>query len=515
MSVRAGLLACVACALACGAPRAPRALVVAVTSGPLSLQPNTINEEFTLSVQSNVFETLVDFDDDLMLRPGLARSWVTLDDFTWVFRLRPGLRLHDGRLLQAADVAQSLEHARADPDSRRRLQLEPLQSVRVLDAGTLELRTRRALDMLPTRLGNVFIWSRGTRGEPVGTGPYRVREWSPTGPTRLTAFEGYHGGVPPIREVEFRVIPDPGEQARELRAGRVQLMLDVSREDVERLRADARVRLVTRAGLRILFLGLDVARARSPYVSTRAAAQPEAADFGDGDVNPLRDVRVRRALALAVDRERLAREALGGLAEPVDQIAAPIEQGGVRRASLLHDPQAARRLLHAAGYARGFRLGLDFMPNKYRAMEHVVAELSRDLAGVGVEVVPTPRSPVDMLRRVEQRDLSFYLLGWISDIGDAVMSYEYLLHTPRDGFGVTNGGGYSNPRLDALVLAASGRLTPRQRRERLAEAARLVAEDVPVLPLYRQLDVYALDPTLEFSPRLDRRVRAAALRFVP
>ncbi len=515
MSARPGL-ACVALlGLACSPPAQPRTLVVAVPSGPLSLQPNTINEEFTLSVQSNAFETLVDFDDDLTLRPGLAQSWVTLDDFTWVFRLRPGLRLHDGRWLEAADVARSLEHARSDPDSRRRLQLEPLESVRALDAHTLELRTKRAFDMLPSRLGNVFVWSPGADGQPVGTGPYRVREWSATGPTRLTAFEHYHGGAPPIREVEFRVIADPTAQARELLAGRVHLVLDVSRDDIERLRASPDLHVLTRAGLRFLFLGLDVARARSPYVTTRVVldGRADVAAASGGGINPLRDVRVRRALALAVDRDGLVRDALGGLAEVVDQIAAPIE-GGAGRREEAHDPAAARRLLAEAGYEQGFRVGLHFMPTKYRAMERVVAALTRDLDAVGVELVPLPCTPADMLARVERRDLSFYLLGWISDIGDAVMSYEYLLHTPQGGFGVTNGGGYSNARLDALVSEASGRLTPRQRRERLAEAARLVRDDVPLLPLYRQLDVYAVAAALDFTPRLDRRVRAASLRFV-
>jgi peptide/nickel transport system substrate-binding protein len=502
-------------ALGCERAPRPREIVVAVPSGPLSLTPNTVNEELTLSVQSNIYETLVDLDPELGLRPGLAESWVTYDELTWIFRLRDGVRLHDGRRLGAAQVAESLDHARLDPASRRRLQLDPVSQVFARDARTLVVRTRRPFDMLPSRLANVFVWAAGADGAPVGTGPYRVTGWVPGGSVRLAAFEQHRHSPLPIATAEFRVL-DAARQARELAAGRIHLLVDVRDEDQALLRARPDVKVLTRAGLRIVFLAFDCAREITPYVALSDQAAPHDAWPRGGARNPFRDVRVRRAVALAVDRQALVSEALGGQAEVVDQIAAPLEWGGARAApGPAPDRDEARRLLAAAGFSRGFRVGVDFMPRKYRAMERVVARLQADLRTVGVTLVPRPSEPAVMLRRVEGRDVSAYVLGWISDLGDAVLSYEYLLHTPRDGFGVTNGGGYADARLDALVLSAGGRLTPRQRRERLAEAARLVREQVPLLPLYRQVDVYAAAAWLEFTPRLDRRVRLAALRVRP
>ncbi len=492
----AGLFA----AAGCRSQAPPREVVVAVSSGALTLEPNAVNEEITLSLLSNVYETLVELDPDLGVRPGLARSWATVDDLTWVFRLREGVRLHDGRALHAADVARSLEHAWRDPSSRRRLQLEPLLSVQARDRRTLVVRTRRPFDALASRLGNVLIAVPAADGTPVGSGPYRVQAWTPGGDAHLRAFEGYDGPAPWVRDVRLRVIPEPSAQVSELVAGRVHLLLDVAQADLARLRAEPRVRVSTRAGLRIVFLGMDTAREVSPYV--------------EAPRNPFRDARVRRALGLALDAEALVRGPLGGLGEVVDQIAAPLEwrRGRIERGAAARDPEQARHLLAAAGYPSGFQVSLHYMPRKYRGTDEVVAQLARDLEAVGVRLVPQPVSTAEMLARVERRDVSLYLLGWIGD-ADPILAYQYLLHTPVDGFGVLNGGAYSNPVLDALVLEAAGRLTPSQRRERLAEAARLVREDAPLLPLYRELDAYAFAADLEFAPRLDRHVRAATLRW--
>jgi ABC-type transport system substrate-binding protein len=129
-----------------------RTLVVIVPSAPLGLVPNTINEDFTLSVLGNVYESLVDLDPTLQLRPGLAESWYTSDETTWVFRLRKGVLLHDGHALRASDVVASLNHARNDPDSRRRVQLAAVQDVSAKDASTIVIRTAMAFNALPLGL---------------------------------------------------------------------------------------------------------------------------------------------------------------------------------------------------------------------------------------------------------------------------------------------------------------------------------------------------------------------------
>lgn len=177
-----------------------------------------------------------------------------------------------------------------------------------------------------------------------------------------------------------------------------------------------------------------------------------------------------------------------------------------------HDPVEAQRLLGEAGLAAGFSVDLDVLDSEVgRAAGHAIAD---DLAPLDIRVHPRPSNLADLVKRIETRDTSAYLMPWIGTSGDAGTSYEYLLHTPGEGgLGVDNGGGYSNPQLDRLLDEASRRIRTAERRAMLMSAAWLIRDDVPVIPLFRRVDIYAVARRLEFNPRLDREIRAAEMRW--
>ncbi len=483
-------------------PPAPAAVVVAYPQGPESLVPDQNNDEYTSSVLGNVFEPLVSLDGDLVTRPALAESWTTPDDHTWTFRLRPGVRLHDGRRLTAAAVVASLDRTRLAPESKRRAELAVVTSIDAPDERTVVVRTRVPFAPLPNRLAGVPIGvASGTSADapPVGTGPYHVVRWTPRGETVLESFPEYRGGAPAIRTLTFRVVPDDDRRLELLLSGAVHLVGDVSPEAAHRIREEATLRIVQRRGLLVTFLVVDCGRDKSPYVSTAR--------------NPFRDVRVRRALALAIDRAALVDGPLAGRAEAADQIVGP-EVFGHRPglAPWPFDPTAARRLLSEAGYGGGFAFDLDVLDSDVG--RDAAAALARDLEAVHLHLRPRFMDLASLVRRVEARDTSSYLMPWIGTSGDAGSSYEYLLHTPAEkGLGIDNGGGYSNPQLDELLEAASQRLRPAERRAMLMSVASLVREDAPVVPLYRRLDVYAVARDLEFRPRLDREIHGADMRW--
>jgi peptide/nickel transport system substrate-binding protein len=474
-------------------------LVVAYPLGPTSLVPNAANEELTDSIVRNVCESLVEIDAELVLRPGLAESWTTPNERTWEFRLREGVRLHDGRALDAQDVVRSVEHARSDPASPRRGQLAAIEAIEATGPQTIVVHTRTPFEPVPTRLSNIFIWAAPARAgdPPLGTGPYRIRSWSLAGDTVLQSSGTYRRGKPQIEVVEFRVVPDIEDRMRRLREGSVDLILDVPAERMGELKREPRLTALSRDGLRVVFLGMDCAHTRA-----------------EGAANPFRDVRVRRAVALAIDRRGLVDGPLGGLAEIVDQIADPHELGYASTlASRPHDAAESRRLLVLAGHPKGFTVALDYVPHKYRAVEAVVASLASDLGKVGIRVVPRPGSFEEVVGRIERRETSFYLLGWLSEIGDVRLSYEYLLHSPGEGFGLDNGGGYSDPEMDRLIEEVSERLAPEERKTLLRRIAKKVYDEVPIIPLYRQADLYALKSDLVFAPRLDRGIQAFDIRW--
>jgi peptide/nickel transport system substrate-binding protein len=452
-------------------------------------------------VLSNVYETLVEVDPNLGLRAGLAELWYSSDDSAWVFRLRAGIRLHDGRSLGAADVANSLEHARADTESARRGELADIRAIDIRDERTLVVHTNAPSDTLPARLGNVFIWAPAERaGDPgVGTGPYHLRSGTPSGDTFLDAFPLYSGRPPSIPSVEFKAIPDSGERARQLLGGQVHILVDPPIEQMASFRSGPGFKVISRRGRRVVFLGMDGTREKTPYAESAA--------------NPFLDRRVRLAIALAIDRRALAEDVLGGFAESLDQIASPDELGTLKDRVFARpwDPEAARRLLTAAGYPRGFSVALDFDTSP--DTEAVAKAVASDLAAVGVRVIERPVPEAEVIGRVERRDTSLYLLVWLSPTGDARTSYASLLHSPVGGLGRDNGGGHSDVSMDRLIETGYGRATPDERGLLLTRLAAKVALDVPIIPLLRTNDSYVVARELEFTPRLDRLIRATEIRW--
>jgi peptide/nickel transport system substrate-binding protein len=484
-------------ALLLGACAAESRVVVGLPSGPAAALPHGSVEEFTNSILSNVYETLVELDGGLGMQPGLAESWYTPDDHTWVFTLRERVALHDGRLLDAAMAAASITRARDDPASKRRSELAAVRVVEVRDARTLVLRTDQPQASLPARLVSIPIavepLEKGAAW--VGSGAYRIRHWTEGGDVVLEAFPRHRRGEPSVRALEFRVVPAVQERVRRLRAGELDLTFDLPPPEIARLADVPSVRTLSARGLRVLFLGLRCA----PLLPS-------------GHKNPLHDVRVRKAVALAIDRDALVAGPLDGTAQPIGQIIAPGVVGYDEAiAPMRFSPESARRLLEEAGLP-GFSMDLDYMPVKYRAMEAVVQALARDLAAVGIRATPRAWEPAAFFDRLERRLPSAYLLGWMSTNGDAGLTYEYLLHTPGAHKGVGNGGSFSDAELDASLDAGST-LMGAQREAALARVAARVMATVPVVPLYAQNELYAVAADLEFQPRLDRRIRGRDLRW--
>lgn len=156
---------------------------------------------------------------------------------------------------------------------------------------------------------------------------------------------------------------------------------------------------------------------------------------------------------------------------------------------------------------------LDYISGKYRGIDALVRAVAEHLSAVGIRVLPRPQPLDSFVAHLVQRDTPFFLAGILSDTGDAGPSYEYLLHTPEHGLGWLNAGGYSSPRLDGLLDAASQLFHSEARGELLASAAAQVEADVPVVPLVVPDDLYAFRRNLGFQPRPVRRIRAAEIRW--
>ncbi len=485
---RRALLAWCACLAACGGATPPAestaSVVVAWPQGATTLSPDDNLEEFTIGLQRNLYDTLIDSDGSA-LRPGLAESWATPDDHTWIFRLRRGVRLHDGRSLDASHVVACLQWAWTRQASASAL--PAVVSAEATDERTVLVRTQAPFATLAVRVAGVAIWAPPLRkgGAPVGSGPYRVVRFTPGGDAVLEAFEDHWRGAPSVRRLEFRSVPRVEERLRLLKKGEVQLVPDVPAGELASLARQPGLKTLARRGLRVVFLGMDQG------------------------ASPFRDVAIRRAVRAAIDRPALVADALGGQAEAVAQIVAPEVFGHDSTLQALAADAEAARPLRAIGQ-RAPVLDLDFPTGKYRAIEAVAQRVAADLTAAGLPVRPRPRHWKEWDAARDRRELRLFLMGWMA-VNDATASFEFLFHSPAGAFGVENVFGYANPEVDRLIEEAPQLLDASQRLEILYRVARRVHDDVPLVPLYRQLDLYATAANLRFEPRPDRVILGHAL----
>jgi peptide/nickel transport system substrate-binding protein len=486
---RTQVAALLACSLLTGCRAKPSKdhVVVVQAVMPSSLRPEAHLDEYSISVLSNVYEPLVEVSRGLAVEPGLAESWESPDELTWVFRLRAGVRLHDGRELDAALAAGALRRIARDAGPGYTADFGALVSIDAPDSRTLVIRT--STPVTPARgLGGVALAFDSARPDepPVGTGPFRIASWEPGRFVRLEGFEGYRGGRPAVGSLEFRAIEDAATRARAVESGEAQLALDVAEDSLARLSASPGLEILRRPGLRIVALGMRC----TPAV--------------DG-ANPFVDARLRRAVAQAIDRRRLVRESLGGLGSPADQVIPPGIFGYQPSAGApAADVEAARRGVRAAALPASLSLRLDYPAHRYRAIEKVAAAVAEDLRAVGLAVTPRP-IPSDRFLAGPDPGTHLWLLGWMST-RDAGLTYDHLVHTPAERLGRFNWMGYSSPEVDGALDAFRMHPDPNDGSPGLARVARRLAEDFPMIGLYQTVDVHAKAAALAYEPRMDRRV---------
>jgi peptide/nickel transport system substrate-binding protein len=507
-----GLAAAALLATACGEARPtppPTRARIGLGARVPSFDPHATTELVAISVNSNVYETLVQVDADLKLLPLLATGWFNTDERTWTFDLVPDVRFHDGSPLTSEDVAFSILRARDDPRSEWSAGLLTVEDVQSPSPLRVVVRTRAPDPTLMVSLASAQIVPRSSgpiAGSPiarlpVGTGPYRLASASPGGSVELEAWDGYWGAQPSVRRLAFSSLPDERQRVEALLAGRLDLVSDVPPELASRISGSAGLEVVERPGLLEVYLGFDQARDRTPYASPSR--------------NPFRDLRVRRAVAAAIDRRRLAEE-MGG--EGAFQLVAR----GVFGWDPSWRPSApdltqARRLLREAGYAEGFSVVLDAPQTSFVGDARVAPFVARSLAEIGVRVEQRVQPKAELFRRWSERDTSFFVGGWSCTSGDAQEVLDFLLHTPDParGLGRENVGGYSNPELDRLAGLARETMKREVRLRLLRAASAQALTDVAWVPLYVARDRYGLRRGLRWSPRPDGLILGAQMRMAP
>jgi peptide/nickel transport system substrate-binding protein len=485
-----GLMALAIAGAAFAAPPAQAAgeLTIARPTSAATMDPGFLREPGTLV--DNVFDTLVMRDKDMKLVPGLATEWRAVDDTTWEFKLRPGIKFHNGEAFEAAAVKFTFERV-LDPEAKSPTisYIRTIAGVDVVDPMTVRVRTTGPDPLLPTRMSRYpayivppkYVAEVGKdvfARKPVGTGPYKVTEFVQDDRVVMVANPDYWRGKPAIDKVVWRPIPEATARIAALIAGEVQLVEGVPADLVQVVKANPELDLdQVRYGGLTIYLGLKMTE------------------------KPLDNAKVRQALSLAIDRKAIVESLLKGLASVNGSQVSPADFGYKPIAPAAFDPARAKALLAEAGYPNGFAIRMQ-APRRYISSAEVGQAIAQQFGAIGVKVeLEVPEWSVYTQQVPAAKQAPIYMLGWGSTQTLDADAAVYAILRSGEPYSTV-----SVPALDTLLDESRKTIDPARRAEVLGRIQEVTAAEALLLTLYQEDSLYAKRKTLVFKGRPDARI---------
>jgi len=472
---------------------------------PQSLDPHAIALQYQTRVVSQIYESLVSRDRNFAVEPALAVSWEQLEPARWRFKLRPNVKFHDGTPFTADDVVFSIKRALSKL-SQRAFQLRGVVEARRVDELTVDLVLSAPDAVLPEKLIYVGMMSRAWAAahgvvEPQnydakqetyavrnanGTGPYRLKSYESDTRTILVANPDWWGKRGNVDEAVYVVIQSDATRLAALVSGDVDFVIDPPFQDVPRLKTEARFKLTQIPDIGMQYLGFDQSRNELQFSDVKGR-------------NPFKDLRVRRAVYLAIDIDSIVSKVLRGQATATGSYLSPLVDGSLPELDrrLAYDPATARSLLKEAGYPDGFAVTLDCVNASYRAA--VCQAIAGMLAQVGIRVTFQPWPTATFFPKLTQATSSFFEYGW-SPLTDAWPTLNAIIHSyGPEGAGTFNGGRYANPALDRIIDAVRVEPDLARRRRLVGDALKLMQSELPLIPLYRRTLTWVMRPEVNVA----------------
>lgn len=488
-------------------------LVIALSTPVTTVDPHFHNLTPNNGMAAHVFETLVKTDPALKTYPGLAESWKALSDTEWEFKLRKGVKWHNGEPFTAEDVAATIKRIPNVPNSPASFAVfvRAITDVNIVDAHTIRFKTKEPYPLLPADMVSVAIVPKSVAETAktedfnsgkamIGTGPFRFEQYVSGDRVVLTRNKDYHGTQADWDKVTFRMITSAPARVAALLSGDVHMIEGVPTADAAKLKTDKRVEVSNAVSNRMIYLHMDSDRkTNSPFIT--------AADGKPMEANPLVDARVRRALSKMIDRNVIVSRVMEGQAIPAGQLLDEAFFGTSKKLKPdAYDPAGAKKLMAEAGYPNGFGVTLHSPNNRYindgSTAQAVAQYLSRNGIPTKVDTMPSNI----FFTRASKQEFSFILAGWGAASGDTSSPLRALLATndPKAGMGGANRGRFSSPELDALIAKAVVIIDDNQRDAALALASEKAIELMGLIPLHYEVSTWASRKGIQYGGRADQ-----------
>ena len=472
----------------------------------LTLDPHAQNEGPTTQVSRQVYEALVTRGLDMSIEPQLATDWKTTDPNTWVFNLRKGVKFSDGTDMTAKDVVFSILRAK-QPTSDFKEYISTISDVKEIDNYTVQVTTSKPNPILLNQLSNIFImskkwsidfgatvsqnWDGGeetfSATNAMGTGPFKITLREPNTKTVFERNSNWWGSMKDnsVSEIHLLPIKNSATRVAALLSGEVDLVTDAPVQDLARIGNSADHDVVSTAQMRTIFLGMD-----------QAADKLRSGNTGD---NPFKKKEVRQALYQAIDIEAIKKKVMRGLSEPAGIITFPGVNGYTKDLDkrLPYDVDAAKKLLADAGYPKGFDVELRCPNDRYVNDEAICTAVVGMLGKIGVNVNLFAQTKSKHFKELKEDKGDFYMLGW----GVPTLDSHYVFHYLYESGASWNKVNFSNSEVDAAIRVMEGEVDLDKRNAAIANAWKIVKDDISYLPLHHQVISWATKKNVDVPIR--------------
>lgn len=455
-------------------------LVFAQISECKTLDPQDTTEQYSQRIVAVVYDRLVEIDEVTgELVPGLAESWERLDENNIVFHLRKGVKFHNGDVFSANDVKYTLERAKTLPKVAHLYKL--ISNIEVIDDNTVKLTTSEPFAPLLAHLSHKtasIIDGKAHKelGEkyfenPAGTGPYKYSSWKVGDRITLEAFNEYFKGSPAIKFIEVRAVPEENSRVIGLETGEIDMTADLSPESRKIILDNAdKMTYAESSGINVNYLGFATNR------------------------EIMKDKDVRKAIAMAIDRDAIIDSIMMGTVEKANSFIAPGVFGYDKNSKVLeYNPEEAKKIIEAKGLVgTKLKLGVSNSPVRMQMCEIIQAQLKE----VGLDVSIESLEWGTFLAATARGDLDMFSLGWGPSTYDGDYGFYLNFHSSQLG-GAGNRSQYVNPEMDRLLDEAKKEVNVERRKELYSKVADIIYEDVPALPIYYLNDSVAAVKSVE------------------
>lgn len=482
-----------------------------------TLDIHSQNNALGNGVHAAIYESLVYYNSrTFKVEPQLATSWKLLNPTQLRVTLRSGVKFSDGSALDVEDAVFSINRAMSKT-SNFNVYTQGIDKVVKVDNNTLDIMLKGPNPVILNQLTELRIMSKAwaeknkstepkdikTKDESfahrnaMGTGPFVVDSWQPDQKLVLKRNPNWWGKLEGnLTEIIYTPVKQEATRVAAILSGEVDMVLDPNLQDLVRIRATPSLKVLEGAENRTIFFGMDQFRDELPGSNVKGK-------------NPLKDVRVRKALYQAIDINTINRVTMRGLSQPTGTMVSPQVNGWTKKADARYafDINAAKKLLDDAGYKDGFEVDFACPNNRYINDEEICQAVTAMWSKIGVKAKLRTLPLVTYFPMIQRYEASIYMLGWGVPTFDALYSLQSLVRSVgAGGDGNYNVGRYSNPQMDALVERIKKETDLQNRNELIEKALLLSHQDVSHLPLHNQTIPWAMKKNVEMVHRADNRI---------